>query len=651
MLIGLTRRAPIAWVALFVCLTTLHFGCAAACVDEDGDGRGAHCESGPDCDDSDRARGADCSAPKPDCEATPYAKGCPCLAGSYHECYHADPSTIGRGLCRSGSQSCFTGSWGSCEGEVAPAFEQCNGEDDDCDGVPDEGALSPCGGCNPDCTGGVWGSIADPFEATGDLTRTPVGELTLPFTPRESQTVWVPNTGDGTVSKIDALRSVETARYATGGAPERVAVDHNGDAWVLATSFDAVSTLTKLAGDRSACVDRDGDGVWTSRGPDDVLALGADECVLFTREVGEPGEVARSLSVDGARTPDGILGGDVWVGMERGARVIEFDGQTGEPLRVVATPDVAPYASVFDPWGILWLLDRDGVVARVDPGTKPVSLDLIEVPLSCYALESLASDRGGVLTMTGASCERVMVYDPARGRWDDVKTDGVLTPRGVAALDDASWVVHMSGELSRVSRDPLEIEATYSLANASRTPIESTAIGADSSGRLWVVSARGGPRGTGVVTRFDPDREKVGAQIPVGRLPRGQGDLTGFQQLGEFAPEGVASHVFTGCGPLERMPDPDHVGPPSEWRRIHVAATIGAGGSVLVEARRADTRSDLADEPFVVIGELPEDESPFDVAFEAGGVVEVRLTLRVAGRIGAPRIARVGLEWRCPGPI
>jgi YVTN family beta-propeller protein len=532
-----------------------------------------------------------------------------------------------------------------------PTFEACNGEDDDCDGVPDEGALSPCGGCNPECTGGVWGSIADPFFATGDLTLTPVGELTLPFTPRESETVWVANTGDGTVSKIDAVRAEEIARYQVGGAPERVAVDHNGDAWILAPSFDARSTLTKLAGDRSACVDRDGDGVRTSGARDEVLAAGTDECVLLTQEVGEPGEVARSLAIDGARTPDGLLGGDVWVGMERGARVVEFDGTTGELLGAVGMPGIAPYAAVFDPWGVLWVLDREGKLARVDPGARPAAVDVIEVPLSCFALESLASDRAGVLTLAGASCERVSLYDPARDRWDDVKTESVLTPHAVVALDDASWVVHLSGELSRVSRAPLAIEETYSLADDARTPIESTAIGADALGRLWVVSARGGPQGAGVVTRFDPEDEDVGAQVVVGRRPRGQGDITGSQRLGEFAPEGIATHVFDGCGPLDRGSDPERVGPPSEWRRLHVASTIGQGASVTVEARRAARRGTLGDTPFVVLGELPEDESPFEVSFEPGGVVEVRLTLRVAGRLGAPRVARVGLEWRCPGPL
>ena len=225
------------------------------------------------------------------------------------------------------------------------------------------------------------------------------------------------------------------------------------------------------------------------------------------------------------------------------------------------------------------------------------------------------------------------------------------TPRGVTALAKESWVVDTSGSLSRVSRHPLDIVASFDLASDDARPLESTAISADSWGRLWVVSARGGPTGQGVLTQFDPELGDVTAQIPLGRLPRGQGDLTGWQDLGEFAPQGSASHVFEGCGPLARSPDVERSGQASEWLRVHVASTTGADTHVRVQARHAIDRDALADADFLVLGELPDDPSPFALAFEPGGVVEVRLTLYVGGRIGAPRIARVGLEWRCPGPV
>jgi hypothetical protein len=41
------------------------------------------------------------------------------------------------GECRSGTQTCANGKWGSCEGEIGPTEEICDGLDNDCDGDAD----------------------------------------------------------------------------------------------------------------------------------------------------------------------------------------------------------------------------------------------------------------------------------------------------------------------------------------------------------------------------------------------------------------------------------------------------------------------------------------------------------------------------------
>jgi hypothetical protein len=45
------------------------------------------------------------------------------------------------GACRTGTETCSAGHWGSCEGAVGPRAETCNGEDDDCDGTVDGGQV------------------------------------------------------------------------------------------------------------------------------------------------------------------------------------------------------------------------------------------------------------------------------------------------------------------------------------------------------------------------------------------------------------------------------------------------------------------------------------------------------------------------------
>ncbi len=80
---------------------------------------------------------------------------CPCEPGQTQPCGSDE------GECQAGEQACVAGRFGACEGAVAPAEEACNGRDDDCDGAIDEDVLAPdcalqqgvCAGARASCTG------------------------------------------------------------------------------------------------------------------------------------------------------------------------------------------------------------------------------------------------------------------------------------------------------------------------------------------------------------------------------------------------------------------------------------------------------------------------------------------------------------------
>jgi hypothetical protein len=69
-------------------------------------------------------------------------------------CYTGRPlRTEGIGTCHGGTQTCANGNFGLCNGEVTPAVEFCDGRDEDCNGVVDNGydvgtlcsvGLGPC---------------------------------------------------------------------------------------------------------------------------------------------------------------------------------------------------------------------------------------------------------------------------------------------------------------------------------------------------------------------------------------------------------------------------------------------------------------------------------------------------------------------------
>jgi streptogramin lyase len=627
----------------FASIIALVAGCSGdppACVDSDADGFGAGCDLGPDCDDDNAARNRDCERfPAPDCELDPFATGCPCLANARAICYAGSPETRDVGLCQAGRALCVNGHWGLCEGAVVPRGEICDGQDQNCDGLVDDGVLSPCGGCEPSCNGGVWGEADAPFASGGGVDVGPEGELTLAYGERVAgASVWVANSGDGTISRIDAATAIEVARYATGGSePSRVAIDYRGDAWVANREFDGISTVTKIAGDRARCVDDEGDGLTTSTGPGDVLPFGDDECVLFRTEVGGVGEVARALAIDGDLGLDAASGGNAWVGLHDGQAVVVVEGVSGDVLERIETPGFSPYGGAFDAWGTLFLSSRDGYIARIDRGVVPRVPEIIEVPLACYLLYGLTVDARGRVMATGFSCDDLVTYDPRRGSFRHLIT--AESPRGISIGDGDLFVAHTAGSLSRIDADARAVLAEHDLTSADAEPFESIGVGVDGFGQVWIASGQGGPGGVGVATRVSADDGAILAQVPVGLAPHTQGDLTGAELRGGFVPEGEATHVFSGC-----------IDGQTDWRNLHLAALAGPRGSVEVAIRHASTETALSGASWSVLGTFAVDPSPYPLDVPEGGVLEVRLVLRTEDRDGAPRVRRVGVEWVCPGP-
>jgi len=65
---------------------------------------------------------------------------CSCQAKTQINCFTGSLETLNRGICKAGLKVCQKDlTWGTCQGEVTPREEICNGLDDNCNGKVDDG--------------------------------------------------------------------------------------------------------------------------------------------------------------------------------------------------------------------------------------------------------------------------------------------------------------------------------------------------------------------------------------------------------------------------------------------------------------------------------------------------------------------------------
>ncbi len=315
-----------------------------------------------------------------------------------------------------------------------------DGDGEPGDGDPDDDGDDGDGGTKFDLSG-----IPDNSQGCGDGGGGPSDDL-LSF-------IWIANSSQGTVSKIDTATGVEAGRYDSspqaGGNPSRTSVNLLGD---VAVSNRDPGGITKIAARSENCVDKNNNNqIETSSGPNDVLPWDQDECVLW--HVPAPSNSyssgPRPTAWEGGKfgEGEGDCGVDpnprLWIGFKSVANDGVFwrlDGETGELLDEI---NVGYWGSGYGPYGGAVNADGDLVVTglNTDP-SKHIDADTLVVtdlgnPGSACKY-GMALDQNGDLWVGHCFGEGVSHYSFQTGMWTTIPAAGGQRVNGVQADRDGN---------------------------------------------------------------------------------------------------------------------------------------------------------------------------------------------------------------------
>jgi streptogramin lyase len=186
----------------------------------------------------------------------------------------------------------------SAEGGWAPSTEGGDG-----DGDPGEGATAEQGDGDGDPQSGdgdpnPGDGDGDPGDGDGDPTGGPKFDTLVPgdggggspnciggniCDDAEFSYVWISNSSQNSVTKLNTRTMVEEGRYWTrpdqGGSPSRTSVSVDGRAVAIANREVGI---TKIWADLDDCEDKNNNGVIdTSTGANDIRAFAQDECIAW----------------------------------------------------------------------------------------------------------------------------------------------------------------------------------------------------------------------------------------------------------------------------------------------------------------------------------------------------------------------------------
>jgi len=316
--------------------------------------------------------------------------------------------------------------------------------------------------------------------------------------------IWIANSGENTVSKIDTVTGCELGRYLTGPGnenPSRTTVDTNGDLWVGNRNSN---TATKFLLNPPAGATSQPDNVDCTTNPASILPWGTDVAVALRINVDSG---PRGVAID--------ANNNVWIGGYYGARSMGYyDGETGALIKTIPL-GIGSYGALIDSHGTLWIAGRThGVLVRID---NPAAIHTITT-ISASGIYGMSIDQNGHIYSASWDHRLIRKYDPINSQWL-YQVSLASNGRGVTVgLDGDVWVVQSNANaITRHDGATGQLKATVSVGS------HPTGAATDADGKIWVTNYS-----SNSVMRIDQNTNLVDFTQAGHPSPYNYSDMTGI---------------------------------------------------------------------------------------------------------------------------
>ncbi len=488
------------------------------------------------------------------------------------------------------------------------------------------------------------------LDGAGDIV------LTAGIAASDRSVIWVANSGEGSVSKIDTRTLKEIARYYTypgaGADPSRTTVGISGDVVVANRAKLLVdrASVMKIAGNKSGCIDRNKNGkidTFEGAGPVpaqfswlDGQAQSPDECVLWLTDLHQAGKAVlpRASGFNAEMVMGELRSTQVYIGLYGTSELLRLDAQTGAILKRIDVSPAMPYGLVLDKAGTVWVrgAEGNGSLVKVDPHTadQVTHYDGANAPPCPYGI---ATDAKGFIYTAGPSGADGCVsrFDPVAQTWQTLKLvppagspmSGQTYPRGLAVdRKGGVWIADTFQGLFHVDASG----ASMVQKGMAAIPLVTT-LGAavDADGSPWAISFDKS-------TAYKVDPVTYATQpVVVGQNPYTYSDMTGSQLRGVQLPQpGVFRHLFTGCSGSAA----------TRWISLDYTVTDAPGSHTTVRMRSAATAAALATAPFTALAGPP----PIALnLFDGTQFLEVEFDMTTTDLSATPVLSALSASYDC----